>query len=621
MVINQQGIIYGSKAGFSTFESWIKHLGTLVLETNGQGFVFRAWATDDELLESAHRLYVGRYVTDLYKKISHETLQKIKDCLLLRQAQELVFRGSDSLGKNVPVAIRFIPAFYNVDLVLMVINYPQTDEDEIREKHWRLAVEAAGDGLWDVNLRIGKIYFSDSLRRILGFAEEEVGNELDDAFGLIHKDDIDGFRTAIDDHVQGRTTSLFHEHRVRTRDGSYKWLLSRGRVLNFDEDNKPVRIVGIEIDISNIKETEDSLRKVHDSFQSAFRYSSIGIALVSPEGRWLEVNNSLCRMLGYTQEEFLGMSFQDITYPEDLEKDLELVQQVLKGEIETYSLEKRYISKDHHIVWALLKVSLVRRPDGSPDFFISQVIDITQEKELRLQLGENNEKLTATTKELEEKLARIEELNYMIAHNLRGPVGNISMIINSIRNNEGIFSFEESMDHIVASSNALIQSLDTLMEFSKIKLNTSIPYEACNVWDLISQIKTQLHSVIFSSNATFELQAALDTIFYPRQYLESILYNLISNALKYAKKGVPPVIRITLRKEGDRTVLTVADNGIGIDLEKYGNKLFKLNGILHQGYDSKGLGLFLTRTQIESLGGSISVRSEVGKGTEFIVIL
>lgn len=116
-------------------------------------------------------------------------------------------------------------------------------------------------------------------------------------------------------------------------------------------------------------------------FRHAMEYSAIGMALVSPAGKWLQVNKALCRLLGYQAHELLPLTFQQLTHPQDLDADLQQVRALLAGEIETYSMEKRYFRKDHEVVWALLAVSLVRDGDRQPLYFIAQIEDITELKQ------------------------------------------------------------------------------------------------------------------------------------------------------------------------------------------------------------------------------------------------
>ena len=123
-------------------------------------------------------------------------------------------------------------------------------------------------------------------------------------------------------------------------------------------------------------------------FQNAFEHAAIGMALVGPDGKWLRVNRSVCEITGYSEEELLKRSFQDITHPDDLDLDLANVGKMLAGEIYGYQMEKRYFHKNGAIVWVLLSVSLVRDAEGRPRFFISQIQDITSRKESERQLGE-----------------------------------------------------------------------------------------------------------------------------------------------------------------------------------------------------------------------------------------
>jgi len=128
--------------------------------------------------------------------------------------------------------------------------------------------------------------------------------------------------------------------------------------------------------------TSDSL------FQSAFEFAAIGMALVSPEGKWLQVSRSACEITGYSEAELLARRFQDITHPDDLDLDLANVRKMLGGEIRTYQMEKRYFHKNGAIVWVLLSVSLVHNKSGAPLFFISQIQDITRRKQSDEQLAE-----------------------------------------------------------------------------------------------------------------------------------------------------------------------------------------------------------------------------------------
>ncbi|HEY0913378.1 MAG TPA: EAL domain-containing protein [Solimonas sp.] len=160
------------------------------------------------------------------------------------------------------------------------------------------------------------------------------------------------------------------------------------RLLAIDFSIKPVRdpagvitmLIAEGRDISGRRDAEIALRESETLFRHTFDNAPIGIALVSPEGRWLAVNRALPRLVGYSERELLDMTFQDITHPEDVDSDLAMLEQVLAGKREGYTLDKRYIHKNGHVVDIQLDVSLKRDPQGRPQFFISQIQDISERK-------------------------------------------------------------------------------------------------------------------------------------------------------------------------------------------------------------------------------------------------
>ena len=137
------------------------------------------------------------------------------------------------------------------------------------------------------------------------------------------------------------------------------------------------------------KRAEVALEQSETRFQNAFDFAAIGMAIISLEGKWLQVNRAQCEIVGYTAEELQNLTFQDITHPNDLEADLDYVGQLLRGEIRTYQMEKRYFHKNGHVVWVLLSVTLVRKMDGTPLHFISQIQDITQRKQVETALSQS----------------------------------------------------------------------------------------------------------------------------------------------------------------------------------------------------------------------------------------
>lgn len=170
------------------------------------------------------------------------------------------------------------------------------------------------------------------------------------------------------------------EFKMRRKDGTtFPVLLSATAIK--DEDGNFIKSRSTIFDITDRKHTEELLRQSEERFRSAFDYAAIGMALVSPTGKWLQVNQALCEITGYSESELLNTTFQSLTHPEDLEGNLLHVRKMLTGDIRTYQTQKRYIHKQGHIVWVLLSVSLVRDIHLQPLYFVAQIQDITKRKQ------------------------------------------------------------------------------------------------------------------------------------------------------------------------------------------------------------------------------------------------
>ena len=147
-----------------------------------------------------------------------------------------------------------------------------------------------------------------------------------------------------------------------------------------DDEGRLVNFIGVQNDITELRRIEEVLRESEERFRATFEHAAVGAAQVGTDGRWLRVNHRLCEILGFTHEELLGKTFADITHPDDLEEDLGRKRAMLRGEVQTYTVEKRYVRKDGSLVWANVTVSLVREASGDPGYFISVVEDISERK-------------------------------------------------------------------------------------------------------------------------------------------------------------------------------------------------------------------------------------------------
>lgn len=394
-----------------------------------------------------------------------------------------------------------------------------------------------------------------------------------------------------------------------------KWYKMRISPIRSLED----RVAAVISDITESVKSREQISISERKFHNAFHYSGIGMALVDLDGRCMDVNSKLCKMLGYAPEELRGMTFYEFTHPDDLETDAVKYQELIRHERGYYTIEKRYLHKKGYYIWCLLSTSMVWSSDGTPFFGIAQIQDISAIKTMIGALEQQNAQLELTTLDLEHKISQLEEFNQIVAHNLRSPAGNIQMLISEMEYAPTEHDKQEYFELLKLSSNALIETLQDLIDILEVRLNKSLPFENCNFGQILHKVTSLLSGAIQEKGARIETHFELAEISYPKVYLESILYNLLSNSLKYTHSSRKPHIVLHSYVKDGRHFLSVKDNGLGIDLNRYGAQMFKFKKIFHRGFDSRGVGLFMTRNQIETLGGKIVVESEPGEGTLFTI--
>ena len=356
-------------------------------------------------------------------------------------------------------------------------------------------------------------------------------------------------------------------------------------------------------------------------FDQAFHYSGVGSSLTSIDGSLINGNKTLFEILGYTKSDFEQIKSIDITHPDDKKKDISARNAILKGKRKYSSFEKRYKHKNGHYIWCHATISLVRDDNDCPLFFIVQLQDITKSKRNTLKLEKQNIELRNIKLELESKIVQLEESNYILAHNLKSPASNIAMLIEHIASETNPNIQKDLWFLLEKSSHELSETLHDLNQVLKIKQDASQIFEYCNFSSITDQVILLYKEDIERKNIDIQIDFDLDEIYYPKIYLESIIDNLISNSIKFSNLNQedPPFIKIKTYKSDNCSILEVQDNGIGIDLEKFKSQLFMFRKIFHRGFNDKGIGLFMVKYYVETLGGKIDVESKVNVGTTFFI--
>lgn len=233
-------------------------------------------------------------------------------------------------------------------------------------------------------------YVSPSFCQLVDYRADELQSHTLES--IMFSEDVDRTREEAEQQIGLGETVVDIEFRLVKRDGSLIWVDAFIAPLE-DPNQDTVQLIAIGRIVSRRREFDLNLIESRKPFESAFEYSPIGMALVSPDGYWLRSNRSVTRFLGYSAQELRTMTFQQLTHPDDLTKDVHLVQKVLDGEIDTFTMEKRYFHKNGSIVWALLGTTMIRDSAGTPLYFISQIEDITERKRIEIELRTTSERL------------------------------------------------------------------------------------------------------------------------------------------------------------------------------------------------------------------------------------
>ncbi|MFN6583285.1 MAG: histidine kinase dimerization/phosphoacceptor domain -containing protein [Aulosira sp. ZfuVER01] len=325
------------------------------------------------------------------------------------------------------------------------------------------------------------------------------------------------------------------------------------------------------------------MRESEQRFRATFDQAAVGIAHVGIDGRWLLVNQRLCDIVGYTSQELELRTFQDITYPGDMEASLKYVEQVLVGDIPTFSLEKRYLCKDDSIVWINVTVSLVHEPSGNPKYFIAVIEDISDRKQSEAQIQAS----------LREKEVLLKEIYHRVKNNLQVISSLLNLQSEYIQDKQDLAIFQQSQMRI-ASMALVHEKMYQSKDLSRINFGE---YVQDLVASLLTSYEVSAETIALNINIDEQILLGLDTAI----PCGLIIHELVSNSLKYAfPLGGSGEIIIAIRKIlENRILLTVRDNGIGLPVN------FNFT-------NTASLGWQLVDALASQLTGDINIRSDSG---------
>lgn len=344
-------------------------------------------------------------------------------------------------------------------------------------------------------------------------------------------------------------------------------------------------------------------------FEHFFELSPDLLCIAGFDGYFKRINPAVSQLLGYTIDELKARPITDFVYPEDKIITLKS-RENFPMSTPLLNFENRYVTKEGEIVW----LSWTSMPVVKDQLVYGIAKNITYKKKIEEDRNHHLASLTKTNHDLK-------QLSYTTSHDLRSPVNNLLSIFSLLDTSK--IDDSETLEYLEILRSAtenlggiLNKSIDILIQ--KDRFNVQI--EELSLNHHLDVVLLSIHSLIKNSKATINVDfSELEEIKFNKAYLESILLNLITNSIKYARKDVPAIISIYSRKAGNRTQLIIEDNGRGFDMDQVKDKIFGLHQKFHNHGDSKGIGLYLVYNHITSLGGDINLESKINEGAKFTI--
>jgi len=355
---------------------------------------------------------------------------------------------------------------------------------KLSEERFQFALEASTNGVWDLDIKNDRVFYSSQSMKMLEFDEADIIDTHQKWDERIHPDDLDDYQSAFKKHLLNETPFYENAKRMLTKTGKYKWILSRGKIIERDEKGFPIRLTGTHTDITELKQQE--------------------------------------------------------------------------------------------------------------------------------------KKLLQTLEIINEQNGRLMNFAHIVSHNLSSHTSNFKMLLDLIEEEKDTGTIAEIHNHLRTSSNALSQTIEHLKELVDINTGVVQKKENLNLNLYLNKVLSVLSEEISNNKVKIYNKIPKDyNVSFNPSYLESILLNFTTNAIKYSHPDRVPEINYDLKSDKGKTLLEIRDNGLGIDMEKYGQKLFGMYKTFHNNTNARGIGLFITKNQIEAMGGKVEVESKANVGTTF----
>lgn len=574
------------------------------------------WILDFELSD---REVMGKSIHQLIDSVSDEWQEVLEACLLGKGGDTGLEPYKNMDGQEGWFEWTNIPWFDAEEHVIGIIIQTADVTERIKKEsqHEKLQLilreksEIAKIGSWEYDAETDELQWSEMTRQI---------HEVPEYF-------TPDINTAIEFYKEGFSrntislalfksmeskTSWCEKLEIITAEGNEKWVIAAGKPLIKDGEYKG--LIGTFQDITHMVQSEIKTRESEDLLRTVLDNIPINIYIKDMDSRKILVNKAECQYLGVTDpNELLGKNDFDIYDKEiaQISREEDLI--VMNSQTPSIGRETINVTKDGVATSFLTSKIPFIGEDGECRGIIGISLDITNLKQHEAELRN----LINVTSLQNKKLVNFA---HIVSHNLRSHTANFSMLLDFLVKEQDEKEKQNIIGMLTTASDNLMETLVNLNEVVAINSNTNLSKKRVDLREKVGIVTHNLAEFLKEGKATIINRIPKRTLVNVLPaYIESIILNLITNSVRYKNPDRDPVIQLSAIQEGKYTVLSIADNGLGIDLKKNKDKLFGMYKTFHGNSDARGIGLYITKNQIEAMKGKIEVSSELGSGTTFKV--
>jgi PAS domain S-box-containing protein len=494
---------------------------------------------------------------------------------------------------------------------------------EEEKQRLELALKGADMGLWDWNVPTGEVLFSERCATMFGYEPGELRPHANTWAELGHAEDTPHVRALLQAHLDGRTALFRAEHRVRCKDGGWKWILDSGKVIARDDAGRPLRMVGTYLDITTRKRAEGEIRKLATVAQK----TDNAVIITDASGRIEWVNDSFTRISGYAFEEAVGHKPGALLQGPDTDPAAVRKMGEAVARHEGVELEVLNYAKDGKPYWLYLSIQPVFDDNGVLRQFIAIETDITGRKKAEATILELNagleQKVEERTAQLQAVNKELEAFSYSVSHDLRSPLRSIDGFSKMLLKDYEDKLDEDGKDYLLTIRQAtgrMGHLIDDLLKLSKVSRTELNRFEV-NLSEMAAQILGELGRETPERQVVCQVMPGL-VAHVDHRLLHIALQNLLSNAWKYSSKKEAATIEVGKVGTEKGEAYFVRDNGAGFDMRNV-DKLFGAFQRLHttREFEGTGIGLAIVQRIILKHGGEIWAEAATGQGATFFFTL